>query len=194
MRYSNKAVQREIQSLKLGEVPRQPRPIEINLDQDYCELSVQEPEILSKAVTQEEASLGPLAKAEMSKVNVSVAQSYQNPFERSSDFARALTSQTKTGKTVQIAGAIDPEKAGLIKRKWRLDVDNGVRANIEGGRELWNKWLKETNNTNNKKVWEVYDHLAADLTREVMNEMLGVIDKDLDAYCEKVIIDEFQLD
>ena len=73
----------------------------------------------------------------MSKINVSVAQSYQNPFERSSDFARALTSQTKTGKTVQIAGAIDPDKVGLVKRKWRLDMDKAVRANIEGGRESW---------------------------------------------------------
>ena len=32
MRYSNKAVQRELQQLKLGEVPQQPKPIEINLD------------------------------------------------------------------------------------------------------------------------------------------------------------------
>lgn len=40
-------------------------------------------------------------------------------------------------------------------------------------------------------MWEVYDHLAADLTKEVLNEMMGTIDKDLDSYCEKVIIDEF---
>ena len=66
-----------------------------------------------------------------------------------------------------------------------------MKANIESGREGWNKWLKQHQNTNNKKVWEVYDHLAADLTNEVLNEMMGVIDKDLDAYCEKVIIDEF---
>ena len=66
-----------------------------------------------------------------------------------------------------------------------------MKANIESGREGWNKWLKQHHNTNNKKVWEVYDHLAADLMNEVLNEMMGVIDKDLDAYCEKVIIDEF---
>jgi len=62
---------------------------------------------------------------------------------------------------------------------------------IETGRTNWNKWLKQNNNTNNKKVWEVYDHLAADLTQEVLSELLGTIDKDLDSYCEKVIIDEF---
>lgn len=89
---------------------------------------------------------------------------------------------------------MDAEKAGLIKRKWRIEIEPGVKSNIEAGRESWNKWLKQHNNTNNKKVWEVYDHLAADLTNEVLAEMMSVIDKDLDAYCEKVIVDEFQLD
>ena len=93
-----------------------------------------------------------------------------------------------------MAGAVDPEKAGYIKRKWRIVIDPEVRRSIETGRESWNKWLKEQNNTNQKKVWEVYDHLAADLTMEVLNEMMGTIDKDLDSYCEKVIIDEFQLE
>lgn len=46
MRWSNKAVQRELQELKLGEFVRQPKAIEIDLDQDYCELSIQEPEVL----------------------------------------------------------------------------------------------------------------------------------------------------
>ena len=81
-----------------------------------------------------------------------------------------------------------------MKRKWRLEMDPAVKANIEQGREDWNKWLKLHNNTNNKKVWEVYDHLAADLTQEILTEMMSVIDKDLDSYCEKVIIDEFQLE
>jgi len=65
---------------------------------------------------------------------------------------------------------------------------------VETGREAWNTWLKQNNNTNNKKVWEVYDHLAADLMNEILTELMGTIDKDLDSYCEKVIIDEFQLE
>lgn len=40
MRYSNKAVQRELQQLKLGEFSQQPKPIQIDLNQDYCELSI----------------------------------------------------------------------------------------------------------------------------------------------------------
>ena len=117
--------------------------------------------------------------------------SYQNPFERSNDFAKALTSQTKTGKAVRIAGAVDPDKAGLIKLKWKIQINPDVRSSIETGRETWNKWLKSNHNTNNKQVWEVYDHLAADLCNEIVQELMGTIDKDLDSYCERVIIDEF---
>ena len=54
--------------------------------------------------------------------------------------------------------------------------------------------MKLHNNTSNKQVWKVYDHLAADLMAEVLGEVMGTIDKDLDGFCEKVIYDEFQLD
>lgn len=135
-----------------------------------------------------------MAEYAMAGKGASINQSYQNPFERSNDFAKALTSQTKTGKTVQITGAVDADKAGVIKRKWRIDINAGVKLSIETGRETWNTWLKKQNNTSNKKVWEVYDHLASDLLQEILTELMGTIDKDLDSYCEKVIIDEFQLD
>ena len=49
-------------------------------------------------------------------------------------------------------------------------------------------------NTSNKQVWKVYDHLAADLMNDVLTEVMGNIDKDLDKFCEKVIYDEFQLE
>ena len=95
---------------------------------------------------------------------------------------------------MQIAGAVDPAKLGGVKRKWCIEIEPSVKHSIEQGRDTWNKWLEEHNNTNNKKVWEVYDHLAADLTQEILTEMMGTIDKDLDSYCEKIIVDEFQLD
>lgn len=95
---------------------------------------------------------------------------------------------------MKIAGAIASENIGKIKRKWKIKLDPKISLSIETGREEWNKWLKATHNTNNRKVWEVYDHLASDLCHEVLTELLGTIDKDLDSYCEKVIIDEFQLD
>lgn len=49
------------------------------------------------------------------------------------------------------------------------------------------------NNTCNKDVWKVYDHLTADIFNEVYKEVLGSVNKDLDEYIEKVIYDEFQL-
>ena len=42
MRWSNKAVQREIQGLGLGGISRQPKPIEINLNKDLVEISAGE--------------------------------------------------------------------------------------------------------------------------------------------------------
>ena len=43
MRWSNKAVQREIKALGLGGISKQPRPIEINLNRDIVEVSAGEP-------------------------------------------------------------------------------------------------------------------------------------------------------
>jgi len=40
-------------------------------------------------------------------------------------------------------------------------------------------------------VWKVYDHLAADMLQDVLKEVMGSIDMDLDKFCEKVIYDEF---
>ena len=56
MRWSNKAVQRELQELKLGDIARPPKAIEIDLNQDYCELSVKDPEPLSKEAAIAESS------------------------------------------------------------------------------------------------------------------------------------------
>ena len=48
------------------------------------------------------------------------------------------------------------------------------------------------NNTSNKDVWRVYDHLAAEMFHEMLSETLkSVVNKDLEDYIEKVIVDEF---
>lgn len=80
---------------------------------------------------------------------------------------------------------------GVKKRKWRLEMDTDLVRKIQSGRADFEKNLKLHNNTANKEVWKVYDHLAADLANEVLAEIMGTIDKDLDKFCEKVIIDEF---
>lgn len=80
---------------------------------------------------------------------------------------------------------------GYKKRKWRVDIDQDLIRKIQSSRNDYEKYLKLHNNTANKEVWKVYDHLAADLTNEVLAEIMGTIDRDLDKFCEKVIIDEF---
>jgi hypothetical protein len=83
------------------------------------------------------------------------------------------------------------ETMGYKKRKWRVDIDQDLIRKIQSSRNDYEKYLKLHNNTANKEVWKVYDHLAADLTNEVLAEIMGTIDRDLDKFCEKVIIDEF---
>jgi len=52
--------------------------------------------------------------------------------------------------------------------------------NIEASREDYNKFLKLNNNTSNKEVWKVYDHLTADLVGDILSEVMTTINKDLD--------------
>ena len=42
MRWNNKAIQNDIRSLKFGQVGRDPKPIEVNLEKDWYELSLEE--------------------------------------------------------------------------------------------------------------------------------------------------------
>jgi len=77
------------------------------------------------------------------------------------------------------------------KRKWRVDMHTGCELSIKQAREKYVQYLKRTNGSANKEVWQVYEHLAADLFNDVMRELMGKIDKDLDLFCEKVIYDEF---
>lgn len=79
------------------------------------------------------------------------------------------------------------------KAKWRVQMDPKHTMSIELGREKYTKYLKIKNNTANKEVWAVYDHLMDDLFAECLQNSLGVIDNDLSNYLEKVIVDEFQL-
>jgi flagellar biosynthesis/type III secretory pathway protein FliH len=59
-------------------------------------------------------------------------------------------------------------------------------------RDKYDKFLKLHNNTSTKEVWKIYDHVASELLKEQVNTVLQqVVTKDLDAYVEQVIIDEF---
>jgi hypothetical protein len=47
------------------------------------------------------------------------------------------------------------------------------------------------NNTASKDVWKVYDHIAADLFHELFAQSLTQVQKDMEEYIDKVIVDEF---
>ena len=79
----------------------------------------------------------------------------------------------------------------MEKRLWRTDYDPAVKLSITQAREKYVTYLKRVNGTANKEVWQVYDHLAADLFQDALRELMSTVDRDLDAYCEKIITDEF---
>jgi len=86
---------------------------------------------------------------------------------------------------------VQQRRDDIVKRKWKIEIEPGKVASIESGREAYVTWLKRVNNTANKEVWKIYDHLASDILHDIMGELMSKIDKDLDQYCEKVIYDEF---
>ena len=111
-------------------------------------------------------------------VQVEESQGYQNPF---------TTSLPKD----EIVIEVEVRDQSYHKRKWRVEMDTGCELSIKQAREKYVQYLKRTNGSANKEVWQVYEHLAADLFNDVMRELMGKIDKDLDLFCEKVIYDEF---
>ena len=78
-------------------------------------------------------------------------------------------------------------------RKWKVDIKSDVVHSIQLYREKYERYLKTVNNTANKDVWKVYDHVAEDLFNELMGQALNLAAKDMESFCEKVIIDEFQI-
>lgn len=112
---------------------------------------------------------------------------YENPFQLDKRGPSVIQSSPITVPEKQ-------EDTGYIKRKWKCEVDGQTISSISKSRESFIAYLKRHNGTANQEVWKVYDHLAADIFNEVMRELMGKIDKDLDQYCEKIIYDEFQLE
>lgn len=78
-------------------------------------------------------------------------------------------------------------------RRWKITMKPEVLHSIQLQREKYERYLKTTNNTANREVWRVYDHVADDLFAELLGQALGQAAKDMEAYCEKVILDEFQI-
>ena len=80
-----------------------------------------------------------------------------------------------------------------VPRRWKITMKPEVLHSIKLQREKYERYLKTNNNTANREVWRVYDHVAEDLFAELLGQALGQAARDMEAYCEKVILDEFQI-
>lgn len=125
---------------------------------------------------------------EIREIQTSTGGEYQNPFARIDPLVTFSKGADDQSQKFRID--VDP-KASVPRRKWKADISEEVARRIQIGRADYEKYLKLNNNTSNREVWKVYDHLAADLMNELLAEILGTIDRDLDKFCEKVIFDEF---
>ena len=91
---------------------------------------------------------------------------------------------------VEIKGGKD-EKYEEPKRKWRVDFEKKVVDSIVANKDKFDRFLRVHNNTSNKEVWKIYDHLTDDLFHEIYADAIKDVNQDLEAYLEKVIFEEF---
>lgn len=75
--------------------------------------------------------------------------------------------------------------------KWRTDLPDGVRKSIEAYWKKYESYLKTHNNTSNKQVWDVYDHIMESLFEDLFKEATKDMNKQLDSYLDAVIRKEF---
>ena len=72
-------------------------------------------------------------------------------------------------------------------------LDGKSMHRLTAYRDKYERFLRQHNNTSTKEVWKIYDHIAAELMREQLNQALQIIvTKDIEEYVEQVIVDEFQ--
>ena len=138
---------------------------------------------------------------------VSMSANYVNPFETNglSLNAQAIIEQNEADKAFKKAAAVEKELIVLSgtgrdipsynsqARKWVMSgLDGKTKHKLTVYREKYEAFLRQHNNTANKEVWKIYDHIANELMREQLNKALDVIvTKDIEEYVEQVIVDEF---
>ena len=92
---------------------------------------------------------------------------------------------------IELKGGKNPEYEQ--KRKWRVDIEKTILESIVLYKDKFDRYLKANNNTSNKDVWKIYDHLTDDIFHEIFTASMKDVNKDLESYIEKVIFDEFQI-
>jgi hypothetical protein len=77
------------------------------------------------------------------------------------------------------------------RRKYRIEVNQTHAKSIDDYRKKNETFLKMHNNTANKEVWKVYDHLTDDLFSDLFSDVTKKMNRYLDEYLEKIIKQEF---
>ena len=174
MKWNNPAIKG---GKKAAKAPSQPAAVLFNLNDDLHHLAPVDESISSSA------------KKNQPK--------YENPFNSQSvdPFSLKLTKHTQDDplRPQQPPLHLENEALDLPKRKYKVAIDSQTLHSITLYREKYEKFLKMHNNTANKDVWKAYDHIAADIFHELYSQALSNVQKDMEEYIDKVIVDEFQI-
>lgn len=138
---------------------------------------------------------------------ISTSQAYVNPFdEAANQIGLSLNSQQilENHRIDEQAKKQDMDQIQLVgdqkeisahnslQRKYQCTLTATQKEKIAYNRSKYESFLKLHNNTASKEVWKIYDHIANELMKEQMNNVLDqMVAKDLDRFVEQVIVDEF---
>lgn len=127
---------------------------------------------------------------------------YQNPFEVGSGAQQHLSLNTQNileqkrldnqlqnqAQDIELVGGQTDEIAPYNSRarKWKLGTIPKDNMNkISQYRTKYEQFLKLHNNSSQKEVWNIYDHIANDLMKEQLEEVINrMVTSDLDQYLE----------
>ena len=118
---------------------------------------------------------------------------YINPF------SQALQKEGKSQKEESKIPTFDSPRAILIDieykpvYKWKTELSQPTITSIETYKKKYEQFLKLHNNTVNKQVWDIYDHMTDDLFNELFKEASKDLEKVLDSYLDAVIKKEFAI-
>lgn len=108
-----------------------------------------------------------------------------------------IDDERKTGhqkESIVMIGDRKMDEQVSMNRKYKVTGLTAQQSHrLQTYRDKYDKYLKVHNNTSQKEVWKIYDHIAAELLKEQLNVVLqDVASKELDKFVEQVLIDEFQ--
>ena len=113
---------------------------------------------------------------------------------RAAEETKAILKKSETSADKEIVLVGDKKLIDAAQnRKYKLPgLQQAQAQKLQAYRDKYDKFLKMHNNTSQKEVWKIYDHIAAELMKEQLNKAIQeVVTGDMDRFVEQVIMDEF---